>query len=70
MLEICGVPQGKFRSICSAIDKLDKQPWEKVRKEIVEEKGLTPEMADSIGYLVLKRGVSCFAISRSHEFWQ
>lgn len=57
MLEICGVPQGKFRSICSAIDKLDKQPWEQVRKEMVEEKGLTPEVADSIGSLVLKKGM-------------
>ncbi|KAH9307464.1 hypothetical protein KI387_035375 [Taxus chinensis] len=56
MLEICGVPQEKFRIICSAIDKLDKQPWEQVRKEMVEEKGLTPETADSIGSLVLKRG--------------
>lgn len=42
MLDICGVPQSKFRSICSAIDKMDKQPWEQVRKEMVEEKGLTP----------------------------
>ncbi|KAH9307993.1 hypothetical protein KI387_035904, partial [Taxus chinensis] len=56
MLEICGVPQEKFRTICSAIDKLDKQPWEQVRKEMVEEKGLTSETADSIGSLVLKRG--------------
>uniref|UniRef100_A0A0C9QXR6 Histidine--tRNA ligase, cytoplasmic n=1 Tax=Wollemia nobilis TaxID=56998 RepID=A0A0C9QXR6_9CONI len=56
MLEICGVPQEKFRTICSAIDKLDKQPWEQVRKEMVEEKGLTPETADSIGSLVLKKG--------------
>ncbi|KAG6550028.1 hypothetical protein Mapa_008541 [Marchantia paleacea] len=56
MLEICGVPQSKFRSICSAIDKLDKEPWEKVRKEMVEVKGLTAEVADKIGTLVQQRG--------------
>eukprot|EP01018_Ginkgo_biloba_P019765 Gb_28395 [translate_table: standard] len=56
MLEICGVPQEKFRTVCSAIDKLDKQSWEQVQKEMVEEKGLTLETADRIGSLVLKRG--------------
>ncbi|KAL3688210.1 hypothetical protein R1sor_014519 [Riccia sorocarpa] len=56
MLEICGVPSSKFRSICSAIDKLDKLPWEQVRKEMVEEKGLTAEVADNIGPLVQQRG--------------
>lgn len=56
MLEICGVPKEKFRTICSAIDKLDKQPWEQVQKEMVEEKGLTPETADSIGSFVLNKG--------------
>jgi hypothetical protein len=31
MLDIAGVPPAKFRPICSAIDKLDKEPWEAVR---------------------------------------
>lgn len=35
MLEICGVPPEKFRTICSSIDKLDKQTFEQIRKEIV-----------------------------------
>lgn len=35
MLEICGVPSEKFRTICSSIDKLDKQPFEQVKKEMV-----------------------------------
>lgn len=34
----CGVPDDKFRAICSAVDKLDKSPWEEVRKEMVETK--------------------------------
>ena len=37
---------------CSAIDKLDKEPWEEVRREMVEQKGLAPEAADAIGRYV------------------
>ncbi|XP_026466839.1 histidine--tRNA ligase, cytoplasmic-like isoform X2 [Ctenocephalides felis] len=56
MFEACGVPQDKFRTICSAVDKLDKSPWEEVRKEMVEEKGLSPESADKIGTYVQLNG--------------
>lgn len=35
MLEICGVPPEKFRTICSSIDKLDKQSFEQIKKEMV-----------------------------------
>ncbi|PKI66608.1 hypothetical protein CRG98_012950 [Punica granatum] len=56
MLEICGVPPEKFRTICSSVDKLDKQSFDQIRKEMVEEKGLTPEMADGIGEFVKKKG--------------
>lgn len=52
----CGVPQDKFRSVCSSVDKLDKSPWEEVRKEIVEEKQLDGAIADKIGEYVSKRG--------------
>lgn len=31
----------KFKTICSSIDKLDKQPWAEIRKELIETKGLT-----------------------------
>lgn len=47
-LAIAGVPASKFRTICSAIDKLDKEPWEAVRREMVEEKGLDEDVADRI----------------------
>ncbi|KAK3428479.1 hypothetical protein EUGRSUZ_E00009, partial [Eucalyptus grandis] len=56
MLEICGVPPEKFRTICSSIDKLDKQSFDQIRKEMVEEKGLTAEVADRIGNFVKERG--------------
>lgn len=52
MFAACGVPDDKFRTICSAVDKLDKTFWEDVRAEMVDEKGLSPEAADKIGYFV------------------
>jgi histidyl-tRNA synthetase len=56
MLDIAGVPPQKFRPICSAIDKLDKEPWEAVRAEMTEEKGLPGDVADRIGEFVVLRG--------------
>lgn len=52
MFAACGVPDDKFRTICSAVDKLDKTFWEDVRAEMVDEKGLSPEAADKIGHFV------------------
>jgi histidyl-tRNA synthetase len=54
---VCGVPEDKIRTISSAVDKLDKLPWLEVRKEMTEEKGLDPKVADLIGeYVQLKGG--------------
>lgn len=52
MMDICGVPAAKFRSICSAVDKLDKETWETVRDEMVVQKGLDGAVADRIGVYV------------------
>ncbi|KAI3843133.1 hypothetical protein MKX03_007189 [Papaver bracteatum] len=56
MLEICGVPPEKFRTICSSIDKLDKNEFKDIKTEMVEEKGLAAEVADKIGALIKKHG--------------
>ncbi|KAI8365969.1 histidyl-tRNA synthetase [Radiomyces spectabilis] len=57
IFEVCGVPEDNIRPISSAVDKLDKLPWEDVKKEMTEEKGLAPEVADKIGeYVKLKGG--------------
>jgi len=53
---VCGVPSDKTRAISSAVDKLDKSPWEEVRKEMVEEKGLDESVADKIWSYVQKNG--------------
>eukprot|EP00595_Chromulina_sp_UTEXLB2642_P002606 CAMPEP_0196768372 /NCGR_PEP_ID=MMETSP1095-20130614/42668_1 /TAXON_ID=96789 ORGANISM="Chromulina nebulosa, Strain UTEXLB2642" /NCGR_SAMPLE_ID=MMETSP1095 /ASSEMBLY_ACC=CAM_ASM_000446 /LENGTH=477 /DNA_ID=CAMNT_0042137855 /DNA_START=1095 /DNA_END=2524 /DNA_ORIENTATION=- len=56
IFELSGVPVEKFRPICSAVDKLDKLPWEDVKKEMVFEKGLSEEVADRIGLFVNRKG--------------
>ncbi|XP_033971617.1 histidine--tRNA ligase isoform X1 [Trematomus bernacchii] len=56
MFAVCGVPDDKFRTICSTVDKLDKMPWEEVRKEMVSEKGLSEKAADQIGEYVSLQG--------------
>ncbi|KAL5533884.1 hypothetical protein ACEPAG_344 [Sanghuangporus baumii] len=56
VFEVCGVPSEKIRSISSAVDKLDKLPWSEVKKEMSEEKGLDPVVADKIGEYVKHKG--------------
>ena len=56
IFEICGVPKDKIRAISSAVDKLDKSPWEEVKKEMVETKELNEEVADRIWEFVQKKG--------------
>uniref|UniRef100_A0A8C8TIE5 histidine--tRNA ligase n=1 Tax=Peromyscus maniculatus bairdii TaxID=230844 RepID=A0A8C8TIE5_PERMB len=59
MFAVCGVPESKFRTICTSMDKLDKMSWEDVRHEMVAQKGLTPEVADRIGaYIQCHGGIS------------
>jgi histidyl-tRNA synthetase len=56
LFAIAGVPEEKTRPISSAVDKLDKESWENVKKEMVEEKGLAEDVADKIGRLVRRSG--------------
>ncbi|CAO3668951.1 unnamed protein product [Rhizopus stolonifer] len=55
LFEVCGVEPGQVRSISAAIDKLDKLPWEQVKREMTEERGLGEQVADRIGQYVLKQ---------------
>ncbi|KAI8140273.1 histidyl-tRNA synthetase [Fennellomyces sp. T-0311] len=56
IFEVCGVPEQSIRPISSAVDKLDKLPWEDVKKEMTEEKGLPGDVADKIGEYVKLKG--------------
>lgn len=56
MMQLCGVPADKLRPICSAIDKLDKEPWSVVREEMVCTKCLDPIVADRLEHFVRIHG--------------
>lgn len=56
IFQVCGVPNEKIRTISSAVDKLDKSPWEEVRREMTDDKGLDPAVADKIGTYVVHKG--------------
>ena len=56
IFKVCGVPEDKIRTISSAVDKLDKSPWTEVRREMTEDKGLDPDVADKIGEYVVRKG--------------
>ncbi|KAI5626782.1 histidine--tRNA ligase, cytoplasmic isoform 2 [Silurus asotus] len=56
MSAVCGVPDEKFRTICSTVDKLDKMPWEDVKSELINIKGLSEDVADQIGEYVSMQG--------------
>ncbi|KAI0975380.1 putative histidyl-tRNA synthetase [Xylaria arbuscula] len=51
-----GVPKDKIRLVSSSVDKLDKMSWVEVKKEMVEEKGLSNEVADKVGQHVQRSG--------------
>ncbi|CAF4309387.1 unnamed protein product, partial [Rotaria sp. Silwood2] len=53
---VCGVPDKLFRSLSSTVDKLDKNSWEVVRNEMINEKGLSPEVVDKISRYVHMHG--------------
>lgn len=56
IFQACGVKEEDVRKISSAVDKLDKLPWEAVKKEMVVEKGQSEEVADRIGEFVKLNG--------------
>jgi histidyl-tRNA synthetase len=58
LFQVCGVPSEKTRGISSAVDKLDKLPWEQVRQEMVETKGLSEIVADRIHEYVQLKGIT------------
>jgi histidyl-tRNA synthetase len=51
---VCDIPEDKFKTVCSSIDKLDKEPWDKIKSELLN-KGLTEQQSDKIWeYVQLK----------------
>ena len=56
IIECADCQPQKFKTICSSIDKLDKESWTEVSRELKEEKGLSQEQVDKLEKLVLHKG--------------
>lgn len=56
MIEVAGCEPQKFKAICSSIDKLDKEPWSAVERELIGEKGLNSEQTKALKEIVLHKG--------------
>ncbi|CAD8196519.1 unnamed protein product [Paramecium pentaurelia] len=56
MIQIAGIPKTQFKTVCSSIDKLDKQPWKEIRQELIEKKGVTEEQTEILSKMVQLRG--------------
>lgn len=48
----CGIPSDSFKTVCSSIDKLDKQPWCEIRKELIDDKGIESEAVDKLNWFM------------------
>jgi len=52
MFEVCGVPGDKFRAVSSSVDKLDKEPWTEVKRELLNDRALPEDVVEKIGNFV------------------
>jgi len=50
------VKKENSKSICSSIDKLDKESWSTVKDELINMKGLTEEMCNKLEKFVQYKG--------------
>lgn len=56
IFQVCGVAEEDVRKVSSAVDKLDKSPWEVVKKEMCVDKHQPEAVADKIGEYVKIKG--------------
>ena len=53
IVEISGISDDKYKAVCSSIDKLDKEPWDQVKTELIEVKDITEEQAGKLKEFVI-----------------
>lgn len=54
IIELSGISTDKFRPVCSSVDKLDKEEWSAVKKELIS-KGVDEEQCEKLwGFVQLK----------------
>jgi len=65
-INLAGIPDDKFKIVCSSVDKLDKEPWEAVKKELLE-KGLDELQTDKLWELVQMRDAPWALLKKLNE---
>lgn len=55
MIEVSEIPQEQFRFVCSSIDKLDKVPWETVKKGLLN-RGISEASSEVLHSLISVKG--------------
>jgi histidyl-tRNA synthetase len=56
MFALAGINPNDFKTVCSSVDKLDKVPWDEVKKELINEKNIDEAAADKLEQYVRARG--------------
>lgn len=60
IFSLSGIDAKDFKTVCSSVDKLDKVPWEQVRDELLNEKGIASEATEKLEKFVRSRGKNLF----------
>ncbi len=47
IIQVSGIPKDKFKTVCSSIDKLDKEEWKVVKEELIQ-KEISEEQAEKL----------------------
>ena len=47
IIQVSGIPKDKFKTVCSSIDKLDKEDWKVVKEELIQ-KEISEEQAEKL----------------------
>jgi len=66
IFEVCEVPENLYRTISSAVDKLDKKTFAEVKEEMIQ-KGVTASVADKIGTYVKLAGSPLEVLAKLKE---
>lgn len=51
IIQATGIPKDKYKTVCSSIDKLDKEEWKVVKEELIQKK-ISEEQAEKLWSLL------------------
>lgn len=57
MFALSGIKNQDFKTVCSSVDKLDKQPWHEIKEELVKEKHIDESAVNRLADFVNLRGM-------------